>query len=161
MTANAVAHNEKEDATRQLALDALCENPPVLDLDAKYSRLKYTHNRFFEPETGGGVIMTDATGYIPAKEQVENMIAAGRRLTDFRKEMYKDWQTGAESAAMEESEELIHTYSDPLDVLQTTIELNDRLKKQKTKTQQKAVEPEQKKEETPKGVETTLPEKKE
>jgi len=53
------------------------KNPPLCD------------NEVVEPN---GYI-TDAAGYIPAKEQIENLIAAGHRLHEWRASMYTNEPT--------------------------------------------------------------------
>ena len=39
-------------------------------------------------EVGGGPRIVEASGYIPTKVQVENMLIAGQRLNEFRREQY-------------------------------------------------------------------------
>ena len=39
-------------------------------------------------EVGGGPRIVEASGYIPTKIQVENMLLAGQRLNEYRKEQY-------------------------------------------------------------------------
>lgn len=47
------------------------------------------YNRVQEPpEMIKGVSKTERAGYIPAKTRIENMILAGQRLVEVRKEMY-------------------------------------------------------------------------
>lgn len=46
-------------------------------------------------ETGGGVSKTERAGYIPAKARIENLMLAGQRLVNYRKELY-DFQDGEE-----------------------------------------------------------------
>lgn len=46
-------------------------------------------------EPGGGVSKTERAGYIPAKARIENLMLAGQRLVNYRKEMY-DFQDGEE-----------------------------------------------------------------
>lgn len=45
------------------------------------------------PETNSGETIVERAGYIPPKIQIENMIIAGHRLQQFRKEQY-DFQPG-------------------------------------------------------------------
>jgi hypothetical protein len=40
------------------------------------------------PEENGGEMVTEQAGYIPPKVQIENMILAGQRLSEYRREMY-------------------------------------------------------------------------
>lgn len=44
-------------------------------------------------EVGGGPRIVEASGYIPTKIQVENMLLAGQRLNEYRKEQY-DYSDG-------------------------------------------------------------------
>lgn len=39
-------------------------------------------------EVGGGPRIVEASGYIPTKIQVENMLIAGQRLNEYRREQY-------------------------------------------------------------------------
>jgi len=39
-------------------------------------------------EVGGGPRIVEASGYIPTKVQVENMLIAGQRLNEYRREQY-------------------------------------------------------------------------
>ena len=39
-------------------------------------------------EVNSGIPIVETAGYIPAKIQIENMILAGQRLSDYRREMY-------------------------------------------------------------------------
>lgn len=54
-------------------------------------------------EAGGGQSITETAGYIPAKVQIEQLIAAGARLGEYRKENY-DFGPG---------EEVPDDYNDP------------------------------------------------
>lgn len=49
----------------------------------------------FKGEPGGGKQITESAGYIPIRVQVENMIIAGERLGEFRREKY-DFGEGME-----------------------------------------------------------------
>jgi len=40
------------------------------------------------PEQNDGLTITESAGYIPSKTQIENLINAGKRLVEWRKEMY-------------------------------------------------------------------------
>ena len=44
-------------------------------------------------EVGGGPRIVEASGYIPTKIQVENMLLAGQRLNEYRREQY-DYSEG-------------------------------------------------------------------
>ena len=44
-------------------------------------------------EVGGGPRIVEVSGYIPTKVQVENMLIAGQRLNEFRREQY-DYSDG-------------------------------------------------------------------
>lgn len=44
-------------------------------------------------ETGGGEKLVDASGYVSAEEQILNMLNAGMRLDESRKEMYDTDET--------------------------------------------------------------------
>lgn len=44
-------------------------------------------------EVGGGPRIVEASGYIPTKIQVENMLIAGQRLNEYRREQY-DYSEG-------------------------------------------------------------------
>lgn len=46
-------------------------------------------------EAGGGPCHTERAGYIPNKIRINNMMLAGQRLVDYRKEKY-DWPDGTE-----------------------------------------------------------------
>jgi hypothetical protein len=47
------------------------------------------YNRFpSPPEINGGRMITETAGYVPAKVQIENLINAGLRLAEYRKEQY-------------------------------------------------------------------------
>lgn len=46
-------------------------------------------------EPGGGKLLTESAGYIPIRVQVENMILAGERLGEYRREKY-DFGEGEE-----------------------------------------------------------------
>lgn len=48
---------------------------------------KWTVNKS-PKERGGGRKLTNTSGYIPAKDQIENMILAGERLSAYRQELY-------------------------------------------------------------------------
>lgn len=49
----------------------------------------------FKFDEGGGPCEVETAGYIPAQKQIENMIAAGRRLQDYRREQF-DFNPGEE-----------------------------------------------------------------
>ncbi|GMO29607.1 MAG: hypothetical protein Ta2B_10590 [Termitinemataceae bacterium] len=53
-----------------------------LNVNVRYSRV------CDPPEKNSGELLTEQSGYIPAKIQIENMIYAGRRLDEARKEQY-------------------------------------------------------------------------
>ena len=48
-----------------------------------------------KPEKNHGERLVETAGYIPAQVRIENMMLAGRRLADARKEMY-DFPAGVE-----------------------------------------------------------------
>lgn len=41
-----------------------------------------------KPEINSGEIIVEKAGYIPAKQQIMNLINAGKRLLDYRREQY-------------------------------------------------------------------------
>jgi hypothetical protein len=41
-----------------------------------------------EPEVNTGEIVTEQAGYVPPKFQIEQLLAAGQRLADYREEMF-------------------------------------------------------------------------
>lgn len=53
-----------------------------VEVFTRYKRPKKT------PEVNSGEIVTEAAGYIPADVQIQDMIAAGVRLGEYRREMY-------------------------------------------------------------------------
>lgn len=57
--------------------------------------MKHEIQKFLQPtkttyEKGGGQKLVNTAGYIPAKDQIENMILAGERLSQYRQETYFD-----------------------------------------------------------------------
>jgi hypothetical protein len=40
------------------------------------------------PEENSGEVVTEQAGYVPPKYQIEQMMAAGQRLADYREEMF-------------------------------------------------------------------------
>jgi len=55
------------------------------------------------PEEMDPLTKTESAGYIPPKKQIENLIEAGRRLQEYRKEMYD----------FPEGEDVDESYEDP------------------------------------------------
>jgi len=53
-----------------------------IEFATKYKRIRQGG------EKNSGKTITERAGYIPAKIQIENMINAGKRLSEYRKEMY-------------------------------------------------------------------------
>lgn len=54
-----------------------------MEFQTRYKRLPSN-----DIEPGGGPIIVETAGYIPAKERIERLIDAGVRLGEFRREMY-------------------------------------------------------------------------
>jgi len=63
---------------------------------------KYTHEKS-PGEVNQGKNLVEKAGYIPAQARIENMILAGQRLIEYRKEMY-DFSDG---------NDIDETFSDP------------------------------------------------
>lgn len=51
-------------------------------------RTRYTAHPIPGEEPGGGKRVTESAGYIPAEVQIEEMLLAGKRLGEYRKERY-------------------------------------------------------------------------
>lgn len=45
---------------------------------------------FDSEDVGPNELMTDSSGYIDVRQRVEEMVAAGERLSDYRRDMYAD-----------------------------------------------------------------------
>lgn len=58
-------------------------------------RTKYNAPPIQGEEPGGGKRITESAGYIPAEVQIEEMLLAGKRLGEYRKERY-DFAEGEE-----------------------------------------------------------------
>lgn len=78
-------------------------------------------------EPGGGPVLVERAGYIPAKIQIENLIDAGKRLKEHRKELY-DVFDGEGS----EDEVLVRKPNyDLADASQEALAINARMQKRK------------------------------
>jgi hypothetical protein len=96
-------------------------------------------------EENHGERITESAGYIPAKIQIENMILAGKRLADYRSEMY-DYESDEE----DDDEMMDPTRRPGYDMVdaQRDAEMLERriknAKKSKKNVQEKEVHPEEK-----------------
>jgi len=81
-----------------LASDALGEIEPVYDQVIDYDPGKWFKiydqyiNRpvILSQHVGENEYMCERAGYIPAKQQIQNLIAAGERLEEYRKKLYSN-----------------------------------------------------------------------
>lgn len=48
----------------------------------------YKNRPKITPEVGGGKVLVETAGYIPAKKKIQELIASGQRLVDYRKSVY-------------------------------------------------------------------------
>lgn len=117
---------------------------------SKYSRPPKQH------EKGGGKRITESAGYIPAKKQIENIIAAGERLVAYREGMY-DFPDGKDNGFndpsrdpnfdMADASELLSGFQKKVDEeaeLQARVKKYEEEQREKIKDEQKSQEEEKK-----------------
>ena len=102
--------------------------------NTQYDRIKQP------PESNSGITLVERAGYIPAQQRIENLMLAGQRLVQARKELY-DFPDG----------KIDHNFSDPTrsknydlaDAFQDGLKVEARLnaQKQAVKPSQTAQEP--------------------
>ena len=96
-----------------------------------------------EFEDGGGEEIVDAAGYVPAEQQILNMINAGIRLDENRKELY-DYE-GPVTPDLELSDigydVTRRPNTDPADIAQLQLLVNARLAEQAAAAEKAAAEP--------------------
>ena len=79
-------------------------------------------------EINSGELITEQAGYIPPKKQIEDMINAGRRLSDSRGQY--DWQDG--NVDEEADDPTRRSNYDMADAFQDKLAANNRLKASQT-----------------------------
>lgn len=101
------------------------------------------------PEINSGEILVERVGYISARDRIENLLLAGHRLENFRKEQYD----------FESVDKIDETFTDPTrnknydmaDAFQDTLALNAKFKNKsaETKVEEKGKEVSKDTEKTP------------
>lgn len=89
-------------------------------------------------EAGGGPRIVEASGYIPTKVQVENMMIAGQRLNDYRREQY-DYSEGDSVPDDVVPDPTRNPEFDLADATRLGREANARIDKAKKEAEEKAV----------------------
>lgn len=100
-----------------------------MEFNTPYSRL------VSPPEENHGETVVETAGYVPAKDQIESLMLAGRRLAEFRKEQYD----------FGPDQEVDDSFDDPTrspnydmaDAHQDSLALTERLKKAKVRAEAK------------------------
>lgn len=87
----------------------------------------------YKGEPGGGEVITEQSGYIPPQVQIEQMILAGQRLDQARKEMF-------DAEDITEINPLRRPGIDMAEVSQLALETQKSLIDQKTKAELKAID---------------------
>ena len=105
---------------------------------AKFKTQYEDFKRF--PEVNSGEILVERVGYISARDRIENLLLAGHRLENYRKEQY-DFNS---------VDEIDETFTDPTrnksydmaDAFQATLALNAKFKNKSAETKVEAKEKE-------------------
>lgn len=100
-----------------------------MDFNRKYQRKKSV------PEKNSGVLIVETAGYIPAKVQVEQMIMAGRKLAEYRKEMYDFGPDEPDDGYVDPTRSPNY---DMADAHQDAMRVADRVRRKKAKADEKA-----------------------